>query len=223
MFIFFLNTVTTRAQIYTSNIRVEVNIPKVVSNKALAQTFKGIYDVQTSYCYYVAYGFNIGIGAKYTFTQIDWQKFGKWRGAYYAIYGGFLSGIYDVKVSEKQKFSLQMDVGYGQNKLGKLLVDTTQSLYQSVALFYQPKFQYHFYVDPNVAITINLSYCIFKSKFSPYPLKLNKEFAYQPSDIKGYNGYINFGLGVLLGFKGKRFKNVELPDYNSEWVPAEEP
>jgi hypothetical protein len=212
-----------QAQIYSSNLRAEVNVPKVISNKALARTFKGIYDVQAAYYIYLTKGFNFGLGSKFTFTQIDWQKFQSWKGAYYAFYGGYASLAYDIKTEEKQKLSLIFDMGYAQNQLGKLLVDTNPSLYSDAAIFWQPKIQYQFYIDPNIAITLNLSYTNFQTTFNPKPVGLSRAYTYKGTEIKGYNGYINFGIGILTGFKGKRFKDAILPDYDTEVVPAEEP
>jgi len=223
VFILLTSSFFTNAQTYTSNLRAEANIPKIIANKALKQTFKGIYDVQASYCYYLGSGINLGVGVKNTYTQIDWQKFGAWHGTYYALYAGYTSLIYDVNVSDKQKASFAVDVGYGFNRLGKLRYDTVASAYQKNALFFQPKFQYHFYIDPNVAITLNISVSRFQTVFSPYPLKLEKDYSYKNADLLGYNTYINFGMGILTGFKGKRFRNVELPDYGSEVVPEEAP
>jgi hypothetical protein len=211
------------AQIYASSLRAEVNVPKVISNKALSRTFKGIYDVQAAYYIYLAKGFNFGLGAKFTFTQIDWQKFQSWRGAYYAFYGGYASIAYDIKTEEKQKLSLMFDLGYAQNQLGKLQVDTNASLYTDAALFWQPKIQYQFYIDPNIAITLNLSYTNFQTTFDPKPVGLARAYTYKGTELAGYNGYINFGIGILTGFKGKRFKDALLPEYDTEIVPVEEP
>lgn len=211
------------AQIYSSSIRAEVNVPKVISNRALKTTFKGIYDVQAAYYLYVAKGLNLGFGAKYTYTQIDWQKFQSWRGAYYALYGGYGSIAYDIKVQDKQKLSLIFDIGYAQNQLGKLKVDTNPALYSVAALFWQPKIQYQFYIDPNIAITINLSYTNYETSFNPFSVGLNRVYTYKGTELSGYNGYVNFGIGILTGFKGKRFKDAQLPEYDTEFVPAEEP
>lgn len=215
--LFFISILVCTAQIYSHSIRFTAGVPKVIQNKALRSNYKGVYDLDLQYNYYLAKGFNLGIGARLSDIQISRFNFPNLKASNLYLSAGYLALGYDYRTDEKQLFSFQVYFGECFSNYTKLQYDSvSKNSYNLNSLSIEPKANYYFFLDPNVAIGIYVSYASYQQNFDPSRVGLSRFATFYPDDYKKNIQCVNFGLSVFAGFKGKRFKGEILPDYGND-------
>lgn len=184
------------------SIRASVNIPKVVANKAFRKSFNGVMNLNASVCFKTFSSFNAGLN--YSFSQFDIPP---------VKIAGLRTELrvnnYGMKLCYDKYFSPKYFATFGANagiNMAHFIRDTcaktpTHPIERSYNVGYiEPEFTLTFYVEPNFAIGFNLSYMMYMKEFDPYAICLNQFAAYEPNDMKGNTGHINFGFGFYIGF-----------------------
>jgi hypothetical protein len=189
---------------YHLNIRTDFSIPHIRSNTALANSFRGTYDVTPSLNIPLFAGFYVG-GTYKLFTASDKLGLRTKQKAQITISGPGVKLGWDKPVGETAVFTTGITYGTSNIHFKYLPSDTMPPSYKSV--YIEPSLGFVFYIETNFAIGFDLTYCIYENyTFDPYRIAFDPYKGYSNEEVHGNTQYLNLGFGFIYTFWKKKGK-----------------
>ena len=214
LFLIFVS-VNLNAQFYSHAINTTVAIPKEISNKAFSITYKGVAKVEFDYKIFIAKNLFVGPGINYTRWQVDRLYIPQLKSSMLNCFGSEIKIHYQYEINER-KF-LYVSTGFILNKqFYTNVIDTTLSKksYNTIYASFEPKIGILLFAQPNFAVDFNASFMFTALNFNPKYTGFDKEYSYLfPKQINGNLNYFNLGIGIFVGFKGKRYADAQFPQF----------
>ncbi len=179
-------------------IKVNVAIPTLVSNKAIRQSFRGVYEGTANLQLRLFNGVYIGTHGSYTGFKVSGDKIANVNTECRTAGAGLNIGY--------EKFSMPrvlwfVNFASGYNWINYYRVECADSISpvrRNLAWSYRPSAGFCYYSDDNFSLGLSVSYTVLMNEFNPKNICLNNFKSYQANDSKGYTNY--FSIGVVLNF-----------------------
>lgn len=207
-----LNSLAIQAQEFGSKFRLDTRInglvPHPLSNKALTNTFVGVYTVSGSENIHLFREFFVGIHGENSVYKVPTNKI-------VATNGYRLSDLFQLN-------SVGLNVGYDYYFSATGFLSTSVSLGESFGKFtaiemvkpvpvnntfnagyVQVTSNINFTLEDHMGIGFLVSYTYVNYSFNPYDIALNQFRGYSDSDVKGAISHIEVGFNLFFAYVKK--------------------
>ncbi len=188
---------------YLLSPRIAVSVPLPMANRSFKKVFVGVYELNTSFNIYVKQGAFIGIAYDYGMFRIPDNRIPAYNATMEIQNAGVrLGGDFFVGDRNIIQVSPAITIGNNWTTFGNLKIKnpTEPPINTSYTTSYlKPEVNFFYLVERDLAVGLNLAYCIFNHNFDPYELKLN-EWASFSSGNKTRTQYLNIGFSVYYNF-----------------------
>lgn len=190
------------------NLKATVGIPTVVSNKALRNSFRGIYDAGLNFQIKLFSGLYTGIHGNYTGLKISNDKIALLNTECRISSGGINIG-YEKFASPRVMW--YANLAYGYNWLNYYKVECTDTGFvpkkDFIASSIRPMVGFSYYSDDNFSLGMFVSYTYLTNEFDPTAICLQKYSTYRKGDSTGNTSYISIGVVLNLNLRKDLFRS----------------
>ena len=180
------------------NFKVNVAIPTIVSNKALRNSFRGIYDAGANLQLRLFKGVYLGVLGNYTGFKIAGDKIALLNTECRTATSGLNLG-YEKFSSPRIMWYVNIAAGYNWINYSKIqCTDSIHPVKNFQAWSYRPSAGFTYYSDNNFSLGLYGSYTILMNQFNADNLCLQDFGTFRASDSKGNTNY--FSIGIVLNF-----------------------
>lgn len=211
IFLFFIATLcfgATAQEItrpkFLINPRCFIGVPHPMMDKALRNTFVGVYDINPSINFNIAGGFEAGLAYKHTALSIPPNKIAGLQKTRMILNNVGLRLGYDQMYSKQVFFSYFLNFGESFTSFNGVPCKTPkEGGYGFSALYFEPEVSVNFFIEEFFAIGFCASFNYTENVFDPARICLDDYAAYLESDKNNPTGILNVGFGFFYGFKKK--------------------
>ena len=180
------------------HFKATVAIPTLVGNKALRQSFRGIYEGTANLQVRLFDNVHLGMHGSYTGFKISADKIANLNTECRTTGAGLNIG-YEKFSSPRVLWFVNFATGYKWiNYFRVQCPDSISPVLHNIAWSYKPSAGFCYYSDDNFSLGLSVSYTFLMNEFKPEDICLDNFRAYQPIDSKGMTNY--FSIGVILNF-----------------------
>jgi hypothetical protein len=192
-------------QKFLINPRCFVAVPHPLMDKALRNSFIGIYDFNPSLNINPFGGFEIGAAYKHTAMSIPANKIPGLQKTRMILNNVGIRMGYDQYYSKTVFFSYFLNFGESFASFkGVPCATPMEGGYKYSAIYLEPEFSVNFLIEDFFAIGICASFNYSEHIFNPSSICLNDYASYLNSDMKYPTGLLNVGFGFFYGFQKKK-------------------
>lgn len=189
------------------NLKATVGIPTVVSNKALRNSFRGIYDAGLNFQIKLFSGLYTGIHANYTGLKISNDKIALLNTECRISSGGINIGF---EKFASPRVMWYANLAYGYNWLNYYKVECSDTGFvpkkDFIASSIRPMAGFSYYSDDNFSLGMFVSYTYLTNEFDPTAICLQKYSTYKKGDSTGNTSYISVGVVLNLNLRKDLFR-----------------
>ena len=191
------------------NFKINLDIPTIVSNKALRKSFTGVYDLNGNLQLRLLNHVYIGIDGNYTGFKIGANKIALIGTECRITTAAFNIG-FEKKTNPKTLVYINANYGYNWIEYTKVACnDTIQPIKHNNAFSFRPTAGFCYYAEDNFSLGLDVSYTVLMNAFNPDNICLRKLKTYYPGDYKGNTSYFSIGLTLNFNLRKEMFSNSE--------------
>ncbi len=180
------------------NLKLSVGIPTILGNKALKNSFRGVYDAGLNFQTRIFKGVYLGAHGNYTGFKIAVDKFNTLGTECQTATGG-LNLAYEKFSSPRVSWFVNVAGGYNWINYSKVQCpDSISPIKKNVAFNLRPSAGFTYYSDDNFSLGLLVSYTILTNQFNPQAICLDDFATFKQNDSKGNTNY--FSVGVVINF-----------------------
>lgn len=185
------------------SIRANIGIPKVVSSKALRNSFSGVVSPDINVTTYLFSHYFIGVGYNYTYFQAQKYFRDQSVNTNMQMQNGYLKVGYDKFVTNSAFTTVSLNMGYGSSKYQGIVYKSDSLIGKSPtsfsSAFIEPQLGINFLVEPNFGFGGFVSYHYNFSSFNPAYPGFDKWLNYSNLSNKWNASMITLGFGFYYG------------------------
>lgn len=196
---------TVKPNRYLLSPRFFCGVPHPLANKALRNTFVGIYDINPSLNISPFAGFQMGIAYKHSLLTIPANKIAGLQETGMNLNNAAIRFGYDHYSTKTIFISYFLNFGQSYTSFrGVPVTDPRPEGYKYSSLYFEPEISVNFLIEDFFAIGICASFNYMEHKFDPAFISLDDYATYLASDYRNPTGILNVGFGFYYGFSKQK-------------------
>ena len=191
---------------YGFDLRLEGFVPNPMTNRALKESFIGVYGVSADFDANLYKGFFVGGGFQNELLSTVNNK-----AATFIMYMQMDNAVgkigYLEQVGDIVFFSYALDMGWNFTKFTSVVVPTgflPKKKYTYTNACVGAETTLYLLLQDHFAIGLNLTLSVMDNTFDPSFVYLDQFHSYNTGDNKGMTSYLNLGFGIYYGFHKKK-------------------